>query len=1066
MTQSYEEETMKENHESAEDSARSRRAFIKTAALLGGTAVFASRMRLFDSLFRFAQAHPDTQSFQYPFLNPENMIYTSCLQCNTGCGIKVKIFDGIAAKIDGNPLNPWTMTPHLPYSTPISTAAVVDGALCPKGQSGIQTAYDPYRIVKVLKRAGKRGENKWAIISFEQAIDEIVDGGYLFKSVPGEENRFVDGIKQVWALRDPKLAKQMAEDVGNVQKKQITVDDFKAKYKDNLNVLIDPEHPDLGPKNNEMVFAWGRLKAGREQFIRRFTTENFGSVNAHGHTTVCQGSLYFTCKALSEQYQEGKWTGGRKFYWQADTGNSEFIIFVGASPFEANYGPPLRGIKITEGLVDRGLKIVVVDPRLSKTAAKAWKWLPAAPGSEGALALAMINWIIEHERFDKNYLENANKAAATQTGEPTWTNASWLVKIGADGAPGPFLRSKEAGMDQEDRFVAMKDGEPVNFDPYDTSTAVKGELFVDATLNGIHVKSGLQVLSEEAKSRSLEQWAEICGVSANDIEEVAKEFTSHGKKAAADIHRGVSQHTNGFYNVFAWMSLNLLVGNFDWKGGMVKATAYDATGGGQGQPFPLSKMNPAKTSAFGISLIRHDQKFEETTIFKGYPAKRPWYPLSSDIYQEIMPSASDAYPYPIKILFLYMGTPNYSLPAGQTNIAIVSDVNKIPLFVTSDIIVGETSMYSDYIFPDLSYLERWEFQGSHPSVTQKVQPIRQPAIAPIPETVIVYGREQPISLEAMILGIAEKLGLPGFGKNAFGEGQDFLHQDDLYLKMTANVAAGDKPGDEVPEADDSEASVFLAARRHLPKSVFDADRWKAIVGEGFWRKVVYLLNRGGRFQDYEQAYSGEQVTNKYGTLINIYQEKTAKTISSTTGKHLRGYANYISAPRDILDREINDPGYDLRLITYREISHTKSRTISNYWLLSLLPENFILMNKRDADAKGISDGDLLKLSSASNPEGVWDLKNGTVRPMITKAKVVQGMRPGVVAVSLGHGHWAYGSKDVTIDGIVVSGDARRAKGAHPNAAMRIDPYLENTCLSDPVGGSAVFYDTYVRVAKI
>jgi anaerobic selenocysteine-containing dehydrogenase len=86
--------------------------------------------------------------------------------------------------------------------------------------------------------------------------------------------------------------------------------------------------------------------------------------------------------------------------------------------------------------------------------------------------------------------------------------------------------------------------------------------------------------------------------------------------------------------------------------------------------------------------------------------------------------------------------------------------------------------------------------------------------------------------------------------------------------------------------------------------------------------------------------------------------------------------------------------------------------------------------------------------------------------MITKARVVQGMRPGVVAVSLGHGHWAYGSRDMTIDGIVVNGDARRAKGAHPNAAMRIDPYLENTCLSDPVGGSAVFYDTYVKVAKI
>jgi tetrathionate reductase subunit A len=34
-----------------------------------------------------------------------------------------------------------------------------------------------------------------------------------------------------------------------------------------------------------------------------------------------------------------------------------------------------------------------------------------------------------------------------------------------------------------------------------------------------------------------------------------------------------------------------------------------------------------------------------------------------------------------------------------------------------------------------------------------------------------------------------------------------------------------------------------------------------------------------------------------------------------------------------------------------------------------------------------------------------------------------------------------------------------------NAAMRVDPYLKNTTLVDPVGGSAVFYDTKVKVVK-
>ena len=68
-----------------------------------------------------------------------------------------------------------------------------------------------------------------------------------------------------------------------------------------------------------------------------------------------------------------------------------------------------------------------------------------------------------------------------------------------------------------------------------------------------------------------------------------------------------------------------------------------------------------------------------------------------------------------------MGSPVYSLPAGHTNIEILADPAKIPLFIANDIVIGETSMYADYIFPDLTYLERWEFHGTHPSVLRKVR---------------------------------------------------------------------------------------------------------------------------------------------------------------------------------------------------------------------------------------------------------------------------------------------------------------------------------------------------------
>ncbi|RPJ22121.1 MAG: molybdopterin oxidoreductase, partial [Desulfobacteraceae bacterium] len=157
-----------------------RRGFLKCSALLGGSLAAAGLL----SRFAVADEKADWASLDvgdaYTHHLPENQIYSVCQQCNTNCGIKVKIVDGLVAKIDGNPYSPWTLTPHLPYETPLTDAATVEGSLCPKGQAGIQALYDPYRLVKVLKRDDKRGQNKWKTISFDQAQKEIVEGGNLF----------------------------------------------------------------------------------------------------------------------------------------------------------------------------------------------------------------------------------------------------------------------------------------------------------------------------------------------------------------------------------------------------------------------------------------------------------------------------------------------------------------------------------------------------------------------------------------------------------------------------------------------------------------------------------------------------------------------------------------------------------------------------------------------------------------------------------------------------------------------------------------------------------------------
>jgi tetrathionate reductase subunit A len=1069
------------------DLAITRRTFVKSSALVGGGLTLGANVPgLLAVSPSPAVSAAESIAGEYPLSDPNHIIYSSCLQCNTGCAIKVKVVDGVVSKIDGNPFSPSTFWPYLDYETsPLETGGI-DGWICPKGQTGIQTTYDPYRLRKVLKRAGERGSGRWESISMEQAVTEIVDGGSFADGTSSP------GLKDIWALQDPEVATAMAAAVGAIlsekdpKAKQARVEQFKVDFREHLDVMIDPDHPDLGPKNNQFTFMWGRLKDGRGELIKRFTGNAMGSVNAHGHTTVCQGSLYFAGKAMSEQFIEGKWTGGSKFYWQADLVNTEFAILVGSNVFEGGYGPPYRVEKITDGLASGRLKYVVIDPRLGKTGSKAWKWMPNIPGTEAAVALALISDVIDGARYNAGYLQNANKAAADAAGEANYCNASWLVKIEDDGSPGRLLRGSDLGMEPEERekadgsgiwafdpFVVSVEGRAVTFDPNDAEDPVVGDLLVDTTLDGFRVKSGLQVLSDSAHEHTIEEWAEIAGVRAADLREIAAEFTRHGRRACADIHRGVSQHTNGYYNVQAWFDLNLLIGNFDYAGGMTLAKAYDQTGEKEGQPYPVTKMIEGSIKGFGHTIIRSD-KYENATIFDGYPAKRPWFPLATDIYQEIIPSIGDAYPYPMQALFLYMGSPVYALPAGHTNIEVLKDPARLPLFVAIDIVVGESSEYADYIIPDLTYLERWEFHKSQPNVIVKNAPIRQPAIAPLTESAMVFGIEQPLGLESFLLAVAERMGLPGFGGDGFGLGKPFNRAEDLYIKEVANIAFGEKPDleDAVLEASAAEVAMFLAARAHLPKSVFDADAWKAAIGndESLWRRVITVLNRGGRFQAYDDLLDGEKLTNKYGKYVSLYCEKTYDTKNSMTGEHFSGVARFFEPGTDSLGsglqaRDTSD-GYDLSMITFRTITQTKSRTSGNYWLRAVEPTNHVVVARADAERLGLASGDTVRVLSSSNPHGSFQVGNGRTVEMDGEVEILEGLRPGVMGFNLGYGHWAYGSTDVVIDGETIPGEARRATGIHANAAMRVDTHNPNTCLSDLVGGSAVFYDTRVRLEKV
>jgi len=1044
-----------------ESTQLTRRNFLKNTAFLGGTSILATQTGIF-SEGGTAHANEKADRNQYVLAQEENIIYTNCLQCTVACSIKAKIQDGTLVKIDGNAYSATNMLPNLPYAMSPKDAATIDGKICPKGQAGVQHVYDPYRLRKVLKRSGARGSGEWKVIAFDKAIEEIVNGGQIFKDF-GEE-RHVTGLKDIIVLRDSKVSAAMAEDVAKIQKKKMSVAEFQEKHKDYLDVLIDPNHPDMGPKNNQFLYQMGRIHNGRIQFTKRFVNNAMGSVNWIEKTAICGQTSNKTWLRSTMNYKEGKWTGGVKAP-RPDWANIEFALILGTIVFEANYGPVQETEPITDGLVSGRLKLAVADPRFTKAAAKAWKWLPLKPGTDGALGVGMIRWIIENKRYDLKYLENANIAASKADNETSWSDASYLVKI-VNGIPGKYLRAEELGIGTKDQFVVYRNNNFIAVDPNDSVNPIEGDLFVEIQHEDMILKSSLQLIKEEAFKRTLTDYADITGLKVQDIIDVAHEFTSHGKKAAVEFYRGTVKHTNGWYNGLAVIALNFLIGNPDWKGGLAKpGGGWDFIGAKPNKPYNMAKLHPGKLVAFGVPITREGRQYEESTLFKGYPAKRPWYPFSGNMAQETWPSVADGYPYPIKAVLLSSHTPMYSIPGGTHQLETILSHEKVPLLIASDIVIGETSMYADYIFPDVTFLERWTTGQGPNQIRVRASSVRQPVITALTDTVEIDGIKLPISLETFMMAVARKMNLSGFGPNAFGNGMALGRPEDYYLKLVANIAYGDKEGDTVPDASNEEVELFKKSRRHIEATVYNEEAWQNALKPSEWKKVVYVLNRGGRFESINAAYVESHTRYLLGGLKRFYIEEVAVSKNAMSGKNFDGYAIHQEI-QDSMGNKIEVES-DLKLITHKEIFMTQSRTIGNYWShLGLQAMNYIQISILDAKKFGLKNGDRVRIMSKSSPKGIQNLGNGKHRFVEGEIKAIEGIRPGVVAVSTGYGHWSYGSNDVIVDGSLIKGDLRRSKGTNINPILRLDDNLRGTPLSDPIGGSVSFYDTWITLEKV
>jgi anaerobic selenocysteine-containing dehydrogenase len=101
-------------------------------------------------------------------------------------------------------------------------------------------------------------------------------------------------------------------------------------------------------------------------------------------------------------------TQGQRAMAGFDVANADFVLSFGAGLIEG-WGAPGYMLRARSGLRERGGRMEQIEPRLSKTAAKADRWIPIEPGTEGLLALGLAHVIIQEGLFRKEFVNSTSK---------------------------------------------------------------------------------------------------------------------------------------------------------------------------------------------------------------------------------------------------------------------------------------------------------------------------------------------------------------------------------------------------------------------------------------------------------------------------------------------------------------------------------------------------------------------------------------------------------------------------------------------------------------------------------
>lgn len=369
------------------------------------------------------------------------------------------------------------------------------GGMCAKGLSGIQALYNPNRNKYPMKLVGERGSNEWERISWDEAIETIAEKLNDFSAKYGPESIAVS----TGGGGNPHFSnpKRFAEGIGT---------------------------PNCWEPGCAQCYL-PRMAAAQLSFG--------GKANKTSNLSLADSNcpdIYFTDTALTN------------------------VVFWGTDPCYDS--PSTAGRTITE-LRSRkeGLKTVVIDPRMTMDAAKADVWLPIRPGTDVALMMAWIKYIIDNELYDATFIRQ-------------WTNAPYLVNPSTRYC----LRGDEAGLGgtSSDFVIWNATTNSAEIVPYPVPDSLDVELFGTHTINGMECSTGYELLKEACDEYTLDKAAEICWLDADKIEEAIKIYTEKGVTSGL-IHGVATDHSpQSQQAALAALTLEFLMGNIEKPGSILQ----------------------------------------------------------------------------------------------------------------------------------------------------------------------------------------------------------------------------------------------------------------------------------------------------------------------------------------------------------------------------------------------------------------------------------------------------------------------------------------------------------------